>query len=135
MISNKRTIIIVEDDPDTAEMFAEMLRLMGHNVFQVHRGAQAIGLIAEVKPSAIILDWKMSDITGLEVMQHIRRDAKLAKIPIIMVSAKNLPSDIELALNSGASVYLTKPVGYNDLENAIQKVLEIRSVNYSENQH
>ncbi|MGB7116259.1 MAG: response regulator [Anaerolineales bacterium] len=123
MISNQRRIVIVEDDPDTAEMFAEMIRLMGHSAFQVYRGAQAIGLIAEVKPSAVILDWKMSDISGLEVMQHIRRDAKLAKIPIIMVSAKNLPSDIELALNSGASIYLTKPVGYKDLENAIQKVL------------
>jgi len=123
MISNQRTIVIVEDDPDTAEMFAEMIRLMGHSVFQVYRGAQAIGLIAEVKPSAVILDWKMSDISGLEVMQHIRRDAKLAKIPIIMVSAINLPSDIELALNSGASIYLTKPVGYKDLENAIQKAL------------
>jgi len=124
MISNQRTIVIVEDDPDTAEMFAEMIRLMGHSVFQVYRGAQAIGLIAEEKPSAVILDWKMSDISGLEVMQHIRRDAKLVKIPIIMVSAKNLPSDIELALNSGASIYLTKPVGYKDLENAIKKVLE-----------
>ena len=123
MISNQQTIVIVEDDPDTAEMFAEMIRLMGHSVFQVYRGAQAIGLIAEVKPSAVILDWKMSDISGLEVMQHIRRDAKLVKIPIIMVSAKNLPSDIELALNSGASIYLTKPVGYKDLENAIKKVL------------
>ena len=123
MISNQRTIVIVEDDPDAAEMFAEMIHLMGHSVFQVYRGTQAIGLIAEVKPSAVILDWKMSDISGLEVMQHIRRDAKLAKIPIIMVSAKNLPSDIELALNSGASIYLTKPVGYKDLENAIQKVL------------
>jgi CheY-like chemotaxis protein len=123
MISNQRTIVIVEDDPETAEMFAEMIRLMGHSVFQVYRGAQAIGLIAEVKPSAVILDWKMSDISGLEVMQHIRRDAKLAKIPIIMVSAINLPSDIELALNSGASIYLTKPVGYKDLENAIQKAL------------
>jgi len=125
MTSNQRTIVIVEDDPDTAEMFAEMIRLMGHSVFQVYRGAQAIGLIAEVKPSAVILDWKMSDISGLEVMQHIRRDAKLAKIPIIMVSAKNLPSDIELALNSGASIYLTKPVGYKDFENAIQKVLAL----------
>lgn len=123
MISNQRTIVIVEDDPDTAEMFAEMIRLMGHSVFQVYSGAQAINLIAEEKPSAVILDWKMSDISGLEVMQHIRRDAKLAKIPIIMVSAKNLPSDIELALNSGASIYLTKPVGYKDLENAIKKVL------------
>jgi len=125
MTSNQRTIVIVEDDPDTAEMFAEMIRLMGHSVFQVYRGAQAIGLIAEVKPSAVILDWKMSDISGLEVMQHIKRDAKLAKIPIIMVSAKNLPSDIELALNSGASIYLTKPVGYKDFENAIQKVLAL----------
>ncbi|MFC2055465.1 response regulator transcription factor [Chloroflexota bacterium] len=125
MISKQQTIVIVEDDPDTAEMFAEMIRLMGLSVFQVYRGAQAIGLIAEVKPSAVILDWKMSDISGLEVMQHIRRDAKLVEIPIIMVSAKNLPIDIELALNSGASIYLTKPVGYRDLENAIHKVLEI----------
>ena len=56
MVSNQRKIVIVEDDPDTAEMFAEMIRLIGHTVFQVYRGAQAIGLIAEVKPSAVILD-------------------------------------------------------------------------------
>ena len=61
--------------------------------------------------------------SGLEVLRYMRDNPKLVKIPVIVVSAKGLPIDIKVGLEAGASVYMTKPVGYLDLKQAIEKVL------------
>ena len=118
-----QTIVIVEDDPETANMFGEMVRLLGYQVSYAHKGGQAVGLIAETKPSAVLLDWKLPDISGLEVMQLLNKDAQLAKIPVIMISAKSLPSDVEKGRAAGASAYLTKPLDFQDLENALNTLI------------
>jgi CheY-like chemotaxis protein len=65
----------------------------------------------------------MADISGLEVLRHIQREPGLACIPVIVVSAKSLPVDIETGLEAGALFYLTKPVNYLDLKQAVEKVL------------
>jgi CheY-like chemotaxis protein len=59
----------------------------------------------------------------LEVLRFMRREPKLANVPVIIVSAKSMPSDIQTGLEAGASIYLTKPVGYLDLKQAVEKVL------------
>ena len=118
-----QTIVIVEDDPETASMFGEMVRLLGYQVRCAQSGGQAVGVIAEIKPAAVLLDWKLPDVSGLEVMQLLNKDAQLAKIPIIMISAKSLPSDLEKGKNMGASAYLTKPLDFQDLENAINTLI------------
>ena len=53
MKNKKETIVVIDDDVETAEMFSEMVRILGYKVAKSFRGAQAIGLIAEKKPSAI----------------------------------------------------------------------------------
>jgi DNA-binding response OmpR family regulator len=83
----------------------------------------AMHLIDEEKPAAVILDIMMPDISGLEVLRHIRHQTDLAGIPVIVVSAKSLPADIRIGLEAGASIYLTKPVGYLDLKKAVEKLL------------
>ena len=118
-----QTIVIVEDDPETANMFGEMVRLLGYQVRYAQRGGQAVWLIAETKPAAVLLDWKLPDVSGLEVMQLLNKDAQLAKIPIIMISAKSLPSDVENGKEMGASAYLTKPLDFQDLENAVNTLV------------
>ena len=123
MIPAQRTIIIVEDDQDAAEMFGEMMRLSGFRVLKASDSGAAMTMIDEEQPVAIILDIMMPDISGLEVLRHMRDNPKLVKIPVIVVSAKSLPTDIKVGLEAGASVYLTKPVGYLDLKQAIEKVL------------
>jgi CheY-like chemotaxis protein len=65
----------------------------------------------------------MPDVSGLEVLRFMRGKPKLAKIPVVVVSAKSMPSDIRIGLEAGASVYLTKPVGYLDLKEALEKAL------------
>jgi CheY-like chemotaxis protein len=56
----------------------------------------------------------------------MRREPQLAKIPVIVISAKSMPSDIKTGMDAGASVYLTKPVGFLELKQAAEKVLADR---------
>ncbi len=72
------------------------------------------------KPDAVLLDVMMPDITGFEVLRFVRREPKLAKLPVIIVSAKSLPGDIEKGMEAGASVYLTKPVAFLELKKAVE---------------
>ena len=65
----------------------------------------------------------MPDISGLEVARYMRREPALVNIPVILVSVKSMPSDIRTGLEAGASIYLTKPVEYRHLKEAVEKVL------------
>ena len=121
--SGQTTILIVEDEPDTAEMFAEMMRLSGYRVLKSFGGAAAMGLLQKEHLDAVVLDLMMPDVSGLEVLRFLRRDPRLANIPVIVVSAKGLPSDIKDGLDAGASMYLTKPVSFLDLKKADEKVI------------
>lgn len=124
MTLEQRKIVIVEDEPDTAEMFAEMMRLNGFIVKKVYGGTPAIALISHELPDAVVLDVMMPDLSGLEVLRYLRRDPRLENIPVIVVSAKSLPSDIKDGLEAGANKYLTKPVAFQDLNAAVQEVIK-----------
>ncbi len=119
----QKTIIVVEDEQEAAEMFAEMMRVSGFRVLKAAGSSPAMKIINKEEPAAVILDIMMPDISGLEVLRYMRREPKLAKIPVVVVSAKSLPADIQTGLEAGASAYLTKPVGYLDLKDAVEKVL------------
>jgi DNA-binding response OmpR family regulator len=123
-----KKIVIVEDEPDTAEMFAEMMRLSGHHVLKSYGGTPAIALISHELPDVVVLDVMMPDLSGLEVLRFIRRDPRLEQIPVIVVSAKSLPSDIKDGLDAGANAYLTKPVAFQDLNAAVRRVIETAAI-------
>ena len=121
MTHAQKTVMIIEDETDAAEMFAEMMRVNGFKVIKMFSSAPAISLIAQEKPDLIILDVMMPDISGLEVVRYMRRDPSLEKIPVIIVSAKSMPNDIKTGLEAGASMYLTKPVGFLELKQAVEQ--------------
>jgi DNA-binding response OmpR family regulator len=122
----EKTVVVVEDETDAAEMFAEMMRVNGFRVVKSYSSAPAINLIATEMPDVVILDVMMPDVSGLEVLKFMRREPKLADIPVIVVSAKSMPTDIKTGLEAGASVYLTKPVGFLDLKAAVDRVMAER---------
>jgi DNA-binding response OmpR family regulator len=123
MPHEQKTIIVVEDEQDAAEMFAEMMHVNGFRVLKAAGCGPAISMIDEEQPAAVILDIMMPEVSGLEVLRYMQSKPVLAKIPVIVVSAKSLPADIKLGLEAGACVYLTKPVGYLDLKKAVEKAL------------
>jgi DNA-binding response OmpR family regulator len=119
----QKTVMIIEDEPDAAEMFAEMMRVNGFRVLKMFASAPAIPLIVQEKPDLVILDIMLPDISGLEVLRYMRREPELTSIPVIVVSAKSMPADIKIGIDAGASMYLTKPVGFLDLKQAVEQVL------------
>lgn len=121
--TTQKTILIVEDEPDTAEMFAEMMRLSGYRVIKSYGGAAAMNMLTVERPDAVVLDLMMPDVSGLEVLRFLRREPSLAHLPVIVVSAKSLPSDIKDGLDAGASIYLTKPVAFLDLKKAVEDAI------------
>jgi DNA-binding response OmpR family regulator len=78
MTPAQKSIIVVEDDQDAAEMFGEMMRLSGFRVLKASGSGAAMTMIDEEQPAAIILDIMMPDISGLEVLRYMRDDLKLA---------------------------------------------------------
>ena len=118
-----KSVVIVEDEADTADMLAEMMRLIGFTVYKSAGGLRALDMIAEKKPTAILLDQMMPEISGLEMLSSIRQDARLRQIPVIIVSAKSLPADLKQGLEAGAACYLTKPVAFGDLKQAVESVI------------
>ena len=102
-------------------MLAEMMRLLGYQVHKCSGGLTAVDLIAEKRPTTVLLDQMMPEISGLEVLATLRLDPHLRNIPVIMVSAKSLPSDIRSGLDAGAAIYLAKPVSFADLKLAIEQ--------------
>ena len=124
MATTQKTVMIIEDEPEAAELFGEMMRVNGYRVLKMFSSAPAISMIIQEKPDVIILDVMMPDISGLEVLRYMRREPSLLSIPVIVVSAKSMPGDIKIGLEAGASMYLTKPVGFLELKQAVEKVLQ-----------
>lgn len=125
MNPRQKTVMIIEDEADAAELFSEMMRINGFRVIKMFSSAPAIPMISQERPDVILLDIMMPDISGLEVLRYIRREPELASIPVIILSAKSMPGDIKTGLEAGASMYLTKPVGFQDLKKAVEQVLHI----------
>ncbi len=125
MPTTQKSVMIVEDEPDAAELFAEMMRLNGYRVLKTYSSTPAMTLIAQEKPDVIILDIMMPDVSGMEVLRFVRTSPELSSIPVVVVSAKATPSDISAGLAAGATIYLTKPVSYIDLKNAVDGVMPV----------
>jgi DNA-binding response OmpR family regulator len=123
MTSPEKTVLIIEDEADAAELFAEMMRVSGFRVLKTTSSTPALSLIATEKPDIVILDIMMPEVSGLDILQEMRRDPALTGVPVILVSAKSMPADIRHGMEAGASTYLTKPVGFLELKEAVERAL------------
>jgi DNA-binding response OmpR family regulator len=129
LADKRKTVVVVEDEPAAAEMFAEMMRIIGFDVFQTYSSTPAVSLITKEQPDLVLLDVMMPGVSGLEVVRYMRREPQLVHIPVIILSARSMPEDIEEGLEAGATLYLAKPVSFRDLELAIQQVLPGQAMN------
>ena len=118
-----KTVLILEAEGDAAELFAEMMRVSGFRVLKVSNSAPAIDLISSEKPDLIILDIMMPGISGLDILHHMHHDPALTNIPVVVVSAKGTPADIKRGMEAGAKIYLTKPVGFLELKEAVTRAI------------
>jgi DNA-binding response OmpR family regulator len=114
------TILLVEDEPDLAQVILRELNRAGYVMIHVQDGLSALERHASDAPDLIILDWMLPELDGLSVLQQIR---KTAPTPILMLTARDAEQDRVMGLKAGADDYLSKPFSMQELEARIEALL------------
>ena len=118
-------ILIVDDDPNHRAMMSHLLLQIGCLVVEASDGMEGLESAVDFCPDAILLDLEMPNLDGFEFIQHLKANASIRNIPIIIVSANVFESDRERSLAAGAQAFLPKPLQLNDLFQALRSHLQI----------
>ncbi|MFQ5917213.1 MAG: PleD family two-component system response regulator [Candidatus Binatia bacterium] len=122
-MDNKRTIMVVDDNPDIVTIVKTILEVKGYVVQSAFSGQEVLNLLEEQKPDLIILDVMMPQMDGLEVLTRLKGDPGTASIPIILLTAKVQYEDVLGGYKMGADYYITKPFTSTQLINGINLLL------------
>ncbi|MBC7996717.1 MAG: response regulator transcription factor [Leptolyngbya sp.] len=123
-------ILLVEDDVEVCEVVSDWLTEEHHVVDVVNLGQEAIERLRFDKYDVLILDWKLPDLTGIEVCKTFR--AKGGTTPVIMLTGRTEVTDKETGLDAGADDYLTKPFHPRELSARLRALLR-RSADLKQN--
>jgi DNA-binding response OmpR family regulator len=121
-------ILIVEDHPLIAELIETRLRIEGLEPTKALGGREAIERLATETFDLAILDIMMADIDGYQVLAHLRSNDRTRHLPVIFLTARSSPDDIERGLRLGADHYLTKPFSGAELVRTVKIFLEERKL-------
>lgn len=117
------TVLVVDDDHDIATFIETNLRIEGFDVLVAHDGAEALEMINAALPDLALVDVMMPKIDGIEVVRRLRSSASTASLPVIMLTAKQLPSDKVVGLSAGADGYIVKPFDTLELVARVRSTL------------
>lgn len=120
------TILVVEDEPDAAEMLAFNLRSAGHEVSLVEDGGKGMKVAKTTRPDLIILDYMLPTMSGPEVCRALRADPATQDLPVIMLTARAEETDRVKGFECGADDYVTKPYSMRELMLRVQSMLKRR---------
>lgn len=116
-------VLLVDDEPDLIWGVRYALTDEGYEVVAAYNGADALVLAREQRPDAIVLDIVMPGLNGIELCHQLRRDAGLASIPILFLSARGAVVDRIQGLNEGGDDYMGKPFDLEELKARIKALL------------
>ena len=119
--SQKRKILIVDDEPNVRKLLRTLLR--DYTVVEAEDGEKAVEIAGAEKPDLILMDIMMPKMDGYSSCYALKREPATRSIPIIIVTAIDLKLNLELGKEIGADGYITKPFNSQDLLNSISQVL------------
>lgn len=108
-------ILLVEDNPASADMLGRRLTRRGFQVVNATDGLAAVEQAALERPDLILMDLSLPEIDGLEATRRLKRDVLTASIPVIALTAHAMRSDLEKSLAAGCQEFETKPVDFDRL--------------------
>ncbi len=120
-------VLVADDDPQVREMISKLLTDKGYQVIEAADGVQAYTLAAEAAivemPDLVVLDLMMPKVNGFDVLQKLKATPMTARIPVIIVTARNQSADETRAQRMGAADYITKPWPAGELEDRVKMAL------------
>lgn len=121
--SNGLTALVVDDDPDIRKLIATILGRLGFTVTQASDGRDAIRRLDANKPSLLCLDLMLPESSGFDVCEHINNTPALSGLPILMISAREMPDSRAMAEELGVTKYLVKPFTQSEFIAGVKEVL------------
>jgi CheY-like chemotaxis protein len=118
-----RTALVVDDNRETADGIVKMLTLIGFQARPVYSPRLAIESMSQGLPHLLVLDVHMQGVDGGEVIRFIRRDPRMAFVPILAVSSDTQDSIVAGILSAGADAFLPKPVEFDDMEKTVERII------------
>lgn len=124
-MSDAKTILVVEDEPDTLLALKDRLEMEGYRVVTAVDGMEALEVLPEARPALILMDVMMPRMNGYQLCRKIKSREEWSRIPVILVTAKSQESDRYWGKESGCDDYVTKPF---EMDDVIERIREkIRS--------
>ncbi len=119
--THRKTVLVCDDEKAIVRLIQVNLERMGYDVVVAYDGKEALEKLRSLTPSLIMLDVMMPHVDGYEVLRSIRRDPRLADIPVIMLTVQAQDGDESAGLELGASMYMTKPFNPQDLRRFLEQ--------------
>jgi CheY-like chemotaxis protein len=118
------TVLIADDQAPIRALVSTTLESEEYQLVQASDGDQAWELLHQHRPTIAILDVNMPGMDGLTLTRAIRKDPELASIRVILLTSESTERDIELGMQAGADLYLTKPFSPLELITIVEEALE-----------
>lgn len=118
----KKSIVIVEDDPNIARAEALILQ-KEYDVHIANDGEKGYELVKRIRPDAVVLDLMLPKMHGYDLCRRIKQDPELGAVKIVMVTAKNDLNDESEGFDLGADDYIMKPFEASELRHVVSQVL------------
>lgn len=111
-----KKILIIEDNPENMKLMADVLSAAGFSVLKAHEGKTGIEELKQnsAEIGLVLLDLKLPDTDGLDVLKTVKSNAETQGIPVIVVSAHAMEVDIKAAKKAGCADYITKPINIRE---------------------
>lgn len=125
MVQKTMKILVVDDFPTMRRIIKNLLKDLGfENVDEAEDGAIGLEKLRNGNFDFVLSDWNMPNMDGLDMLKAVRADPKLAKLPVLMVTAEAKKENIIAAAQAGANGYVVKPFTAATLEEKLNKIFE-----------
>lgn len=126
-MSDKKTVLYVEDNPDNRSLIRRVLEAEGYNVVEAPNALVALKMLEASSPDLILMDINMPDMDGYTLTAKIRALPAHTRVPIVAVTANVMRGDREKSLEAGCDGYIQKPIDIDNLPHQIERYM--RNVN------
>jgi DNA-binding response OmpR family regulator len=117
------TVVLAEDEPDIQLVARLALKRAGFTVRVANNGYEALELVKEALPDAVLLDWMMPDLDGPETCRRLKADPVTQHVPIVFLTARSQEAEIKQGIELGATGYITKPFDALTLGDRVKQLL------------